>query len=149
MNARALLVAASLAALLAGCTGSHNFIQPDSYREVAFSTSAGYQEAYRRADAFGRQCHTTSNNRMWNAETTGNIYTDNQTAVVHLRQEAFVGKDFERFEIKGTPTGSDVRILTASNGGWNQHELQVARMSIETGHITCYDDLPVHDGEAL
>ena len=134
---------------LSGCATSRNFIQPDSHRQAVFSTSVGYQEVYRRADAFARQCHSTANHRMWNAEITGNIYTDNQTAVIHVRQEAFVGKDFERFEIKGTPSGSDVTILTATNGGWNKHEMKVARMSVETGHINCYGDVPVLEGEAL
>lgn len=135
--------ATALALPMGGCSTSRNFIQPDSHRQVSFSTPVGYQEVYRRADAFGRKCHTTTGHGMWNAEVTGNIYTDNQTAVLHLRQEAFVGKDFERFDIKGTPTGSDVTILTATNGGWDQHELDVARKSIETGNITCYGDEPV------
>lgn len=153
MNLRTALCLPVLATLgasqLAGCAGSRNFIQPDSARQLQFSVPVSYQEAYRRADAFGRQCHGTTNNGMWSAETTGNIYTDTQTAVLHLRQEAFVGKDFERFDIKGTPSGSDVTILSATNGHWNQHELKVARMSMETGHVTCYGDVPVQDGEAL
>lgn len=144
MKHKVLAVACALAGAfqIGGCSTSKNFIQPDSHRQISFSTTVGYQEAYRRADTFGRQCHGTTGHGMWNAEVSGNVYTDNQTAVLHLRQEAFVGKDFERFEIKGTPAGSDVTILTATNGGWDSHELKVARMSIETGNITCYGDLP-------
>jgi len=128
---------------LAGCATSHNFIQPDSHRQVAFSTPISYQEAYRRADAFARQCHSTSGHRMWNGNVSGSIFTDDQSAVVHVSSQAISNADFERFEINGTPNGSDVQILTATNGGWDQHELQVARMSIETGRVTCYGDMPV------
>lgn len=143
---KVILWSALVCTTLAGCAISHNFIQPDSRRELVFSTSVAYQEAYRRADAFGRQCHASSGHGMWNADVTGNIYTDNKTAVVHLRQES---KDFERFEIEGTPSGSNVTILTATNGGWNKHEMKVARRSIQTGHITCYGDVPLRDGEEL
>lgn len=123
---------------LGACASSRNFIQPDSHRQIVFSVPISYQEAYRRADAFARQCHSTSGNGMWNGDVSGSVFTDNRTAVVHVSSQVVSNADFERFEIKGTSAGSDVTILTATNGGWDQHELDVARQSIETGRTVCY-----------
>lgn len=133
-----------VALALGGCATSRNFIQPDSHRQVVFSAPISYQEAYRRADAFARRCHSTSGHGMWNGDVNGNIFTDNRTAVVHVSSQAVSNADFERIAIKGTANGSDVTILTATNGGWDQHELDVARRSIETGHVTCYGDAPAN-----
>lgn len=105
-------------------------IKDDDTRTVhaKFDVPVTYQEAYRRADAYARQCHP--------GDVTGNVYPDNQTAIARI--VAVNGKDLERVHLAArADSGTDVSIDAWGVGVWDQRELAAAQKAIETGHPAC------------
>lgn len=130
MNLRATLSIAVLT--LNGCAIS---ISDDS-PSITVDSKASYQDAYRRADAFARTCHSEGNPLAGSFIVSGNLYSDNQTGVVRIQHSSF-GKDLMRTEIAATPTGSRSVIRVAGAGMWDERELQAISGAIRTGTITC------------
>jgi len=103
----------------------------------SFHAPTTYQEAYRRADAFARHCHA---NTDW-FKVAGNLYTDNQTGVVHITAPSATG-DLERIDIATAKDGgSDVTVTAWSKGIWDAREIAAARQSIETGTPVCRSEM--------
>jgi hypothetical protein len=99
----------------------------------------GYQETYRHALAFAHQCHDRPGHHQWNAESSGSIYTDNQTAEIHVqRMGGQGGGDWELFKIKAIPSGSEVEITVANTPSWRREELDAALDSVKSGTPKCY-----------
>lgn len=118
-----------IAAALTGCTLG---IQPGrDYSFVEFDVDAGYQESYRRADAYPRAC-------LLDWQVAGTLYTDTRSGVVHVAMNPMSRGDLLRIEINEEESGtSRVRITAADVGVFDEHQLRSAKASLETGKIVC------------
>ena len=103
----------------------------------AVNSSGTYQEAYRRADAFARTCHSEAGGPLVGSFTvSGNLYSDNQTGVVRVRHPSASG-DLMRVDIADAPHGSSSVIWVAGIGMWDLRQLDAIAKAIQTGEISC------------
>ena len=116
--------------MLAGCAG----MKPDqTYPHESFTAPMAYQEAYRRGEAHLRQCAPPVS-----LAYSGNIYTDNRTAVLRAMQPNMPNGDFIRIEIKALDAGqSHVTVSVIGRGIFDNGELAAARESIISGKVVC------------
>ena len=122
-------IAIGLAVLSAGCVTG---MTPDgTYPSETFTVPVGYQEAYRRADQQMRFCGN-------DAGVTGNLYTDNKTAVLRLTYQSLVTAAQERIDIRSTgDQTSEVKVTVWGKGVWDDKQIGAVRRSIETGQPAC------------
>jgi uncharacterized protein YceK len=129
---RALLLI-PLVATLSGCITGITKSSPSTTIE----TSTTYQEAYRRADAFARGCHSDAGGPLVGSFTvSGNLYSDNETGVVRVRHPSATG-DLLRIDIKSAPRGAVSVAWVAGIGMWDQRELDALSTSMRTGEMVC------------
>lgn len=103
----------------------------------SFHVGISYQEAYRRADAFARQCHTSTNALRGSFNVSGNLYTDSQAGEVRINLPSY-GKDLETIRVVAAANGgADVAVSVWGHGMWDVGELAAVRSSIESGQPTC------------
>ncbi len=128
-------VAAIISSVLAlsGCVTGITTASPSK----SVDTETTYQEAYRRADAFARTCHSDAGGPLVGSFTvSGNLYSDNQTGVVRVRHPSASG-DLMRVDIKATSNGASSIAWVAGIGMWDQKQLDAITKTIQTGEIAC------------
>lgn len=128
-------------AVISGCSAGIKDGGQGAVR-ISFSTSITYQEAYRRADAYARHCHTS--NSLWKGSFNvgGDLYSDTGKGIVRINMPQ-AGRDLERIEISSTgPSSSDVAITAWGVGIWDEREMAAAEASILTGKPVCRKDIP-------
>lgn len=131
MNRAAAVIASVFT--LSGCVTGITADSPSR----AVDSNTTYQEAYRRADAFARACHSDAGGPLLGSFTvSGNLYSDNQTGVIRVRHPSASG-DLMRVDIKATPTGSSSVLWVAGIGMWDQRQLDALGASMQTGNIVC------------
>lgn len=131
-------VVVGMCALLAipGCTLG---IKDDASNAIhdSFHVGISYQEAYRRADAFAHQCHTSANALRGSFNVSGNLYTDSRAGEVRINLPSY-GKDLETIRVVAAANGgADVTVSAWGRGMWDAGELAAVRSSIESGQPTC------------
>ena len=101
----------------------------------------GYQEAYRRADNFARQCHTTTNYFLKTSfNVSGDLFTDNRSGVVRINLPNS-GGDLEVIKIRSINDKlSEILITVWDVGIWDKKEMLAAKESILSGTPTCRMD---------
>lgn len=131
MRRAAALVASVLT--LSGCITGVTKSSPSR----SIDASITYQEAYRRADAFARTCHSDAGGPLIGSfMVSGNLYSDNQTGVVRVRHPSASG-DLMRVEIESATNGSSSLAWVAGIGMWDQRQLDAITKAIQTGEIVC------------
>ncbi|WP_125470722.1 BPTD_2524 family lipoprotein [Achromobacter aegrifaciens] len=129
---KAHILAPAVILILSGCVTAVSEKSPSAIVE----SMASYQEAYRRADAFSRTCHSDGNPLAGYFVVSGNLYTDTQTGVVRVQHTTYA-KDFLRVEIAATPSGSTSTIRVAGVGIWDQKEIDALTETLKSGQIRC------------
>lgn len=123
-------IAIVAAALVAGCSG----IEPGkNYPSETFVVPITYQEAYRRAQEQGRECLSTF-------ETSGDLYTDNQTGVVRVQIPKFLytGRESLRTEItRLLDDRTEVKVTADGVGVFDAKQIASVKRSIEAGKPIC------------
>lgn len=123
-------------ALLSGCVVG---IKEDGSNALhdSFHVDATYQEAFRRADAFARHCHTSTNPLASSFNVSGNLYTDQQAGEVRINVPS-AGRDLEIIKVSAAQGGgSHVSVDTWDRHMWDEREMAAARKSIESGTPSC------------
>jgi hypothetical protein len=121
---------------LSGCTLG---IKEDGSNALhdSFHVAATYQETFRRADAFARHCHTSTNMLASSFNVSGNLYTDKQAGEVRINVPS-AGRDLEIIKISAAQDGgSNVSVDTWDRNMWDEREMAAARRSIESGTPSC------------
>lgn len=122
-----------IAIVLSGCITGITKSSPS----MTIETDTTYQEAYRRADAFARECHSGAGGPLLGSFTvSGNLYSDNSTGVVRVQHPSATG-DLLRVDIRATSTGSTAVAWVAGIGMWDQRELEALAASMRTGKVGC------------
>ncbi len=116
--------------VLAGCAG----IEPGkSYPSQTFVVPVTYQEAYRRAEAQTRDCAPPVT-----LSSSGNVYTDNQTAVLRIGIPNTPNGDLVRVSTKAVADKeASVTVVVADRGVFDAGQIEALRQSIETGRSVC------------
>ena len=131
---------AAIIFLVAGCSIG---IKPDSLDSphIKFEVPMGYQESYRRAETFARQCHTSTNYLLKTSfNVSGTLFTDNRSGVVHINLPR-AGGDLEVIKIRSINDKlSEILITVWGVGIWDKKELLAAKESILSGTPTCRPD---------
>lgn len=103
----------------------------------SFHVDATYQEAFRRADAFARHCHTSTNLLASSFNVSGNLYTDKQFGEVRINVPS-AGRDLEIIKVSAAQGGgSNVSVATWDRNVWDAREMAAVRKSIESGTPSC------------
>jgi hypothetical protein len=121
---------------LSGCTLG---IKEDGSNALhdSFHVDATYQETFRRADAFARHCHTSTNMLAASFNVSGNLYTDKQAGEVRVNLPS-AGRDLEIIRVAASADGgASVSVDVWNRNRWDERELAAARRSIESGTPTC------------
>jgi hypothetical protein len=130
------LIIYSIIFLVAGCSIGINTDSTD-YPYIKFAVPTGYQEAYRRAEIFARQCHTSTNPFKGSFNVSGNLFTDNHSGVVRINLPS-AGRDLEIIKIRSINDNlSEITIIVWGVGIWDEKEMLAAKQSILTGTPTC------------
>jgi hypothetical protein len=130
------LTLVSILFLFTGCSVG---IKADSsdYPHIQFKAQIGYQEAYRRAEAFARHCHTSTNPLKASFNVGGNLFTDIHSGIFRINL-ANVGRDLEIIKIRSINDNiSETTITVWGVGIWDEKEMLAAKQSILTGTLTC------------
>ncbi|GEM_PF-1131388 len=125
-----------LLAALAACTPGIKEGVPSPSRTIV--VPEGYQEVYRRADAYARACWGTPKALVRGAwPVSGNLYSDTRTAVLRVGNDGQV-TDLERFDIRQLENGTEVTITVWGRGiVFDEDELERALGAVKRGAVPC------------
>lgn len=128
-----------LMGIIAALSGCSVGIKPDhSSPSMRFVAPVNYQEAFRRADNYARTCHTSRSFMRGSFDVTGNLYTDNQTGVVHITAGR-IGTDLERIDIAAEgQQQAKVTVTVWGTGIWDDSEIEAVKYSVQTGTPICH-----------
>lgn len=128
----------SIIALTLALGGCAIGIKEGSSRTIigTFTVDVSYQETYRRAEAFERQCHT-STGLNGSFSVSGNVYTDKSLAELRVASKNEFGGDLTQISIEQKGEGSEVSVKLWGVGIWDDRELRALKESITSGSVIC------------
>ncbi|WP_454674860.1 BPTD_2524 family lipoprotein [Achromobacter pestifer] len=103
----------------------------------SFSIPTGYQEAFRRAEASLRECHSGSNPLLRAKYVNGNLFTDQKSGVVRVTMDGWTN-DMVRVDLHALSADqTQVDVVVWGGPTWDEAEITAVKSSMQTGQVVC------------